>query len=137
MPLPRIYNEEACPLEGYGDLKIRLLVNPSGRELLDWQQGSLGMPGCETCTEENGARHYCDDCAAARERKGRAAAALFGPVLFDRPCQTTDQALAILDDDDIPSELFIWLLLLPDSVVNARIDRIYPNSNGSLTTPST
>lgn len=153
MPIPRIYKEQPCPLEGYDGLSIRLLVNPSGKEIRDWDTGTLGAIGCEACAKLNtpktargkqapapaepAPRRYCEACTAARERKGRAAVALFGPVLLERPCATVEQALAILDDDDIPSDLFIWLLLLPDKVVNERLESIQGNSNGSLTTLST
>lgn len=154
MPLPRIYKDQACPLEGYQGLSIRLLVNPSNKEYLDWLVGSLGAIGCEACAKLNtpktargkqarppaepAARRYCDDCTAVRSRKGRAAVALFGPVLLERPCATVEQALAILDDDDIPADLFTWLLIMPEQVISARIEgATRPNSNGSLTTPST
>ncbi len=152
MPIPRIYKEQACPLDGYDGLSVRLLVNPTGRELREWQVGTLGLPGCEACAKLNQPkvtrgkgtapaavteRRYCDACALARALKARGCVALFGPSLFDRPCTTEAEALAILNNEEIPPELFTWLLILPDRVVNERIDSLLPNLNGSLMTPST
>ncbi len=153
MPIPRIYKEQACPLDGYDGLSVRLLVNPTGRELREWQVGTLGLPGCEACAKVNQPkvargkqaqpqpglveRRYCEACTEARALKARGCVALFGPSLFERPCTTEAEALAILDDEEIPPELFTWLLILPDRVVNERLDSLLGNLNGSLTTPST
>lgn len=153
MPIPRIYKPQECLLEGYEGLTVRLLVNPTGRELSDWQLGGLGLPGCTDCERLNtpkaargkkaqpapapAKRQYCDTCATLRSRKARACVALYGPSLLDRPCTTEAEALTILDDDDIPTEVFVWLMLLPDQVVNARMEQLRPNSPGSVTTPST
>lgn len=153
MPIPRIYKPQPCPLEGYEALSVRLLVNPTGRELSDWQLGTLGLPGCTDCEALNAptvARgkkaqpaeapaewQYCPTCATLRSRKARACVALYGPTLLGRPCTTEAEALAILDDDDIPTEVFVWLLLLPEQVVNARMEQLRPNSPGSATTRST
>ena len=147
MSIPRIYKEQACPLDGYDSLSIRLLVNPTGKELRDWQLGTLGLPECGACAKLNQAkvargkqppvpvavteRRYCDSCTAARALKARGCVALFGPSLLDRPCTTEAEALAILDDEEIPPEIFTWLLILPDRVVNERIDSLLPNLNGS------
>lgn len=139
MPIPRIYEAQACPLPGYDGFSVRLLVNPTYRQLDDWRLGTLGTPDCPECAaaRETTPGAYCPDCTAARERKGRGAAALFGPTLLDRPCSTPDEALAVIDDDDLPAELVTWLLRLPVAVVNARLEELRPNSTGSSTTLTT
>jgi len=154
MSIPRVYKAQECPLEGYEGFTVTVLVNPTGRVLREWHSGTLGLPGCEACAKLNQSkvargkhvpqptapteRRYCAACSAARAMKARACVALFGPALFERPCTNEDEALAILDDEEIPPELFTWLLVLPDRVVNERIDTVLsPNSNGSATTLST
>ncbi len=142
MPIPRIYKEQTCDLEGYEELSVRLLMNPTGRELRDWQEASLGTPDCKECQalrEGTGADSavYCPSCTAERERKGRAAVVLFGPTLLERPCTTVAEALAILDSEDYPAEIIWWLFVLPDKAISARQKELMGNLLGSATTPNT
>lgn len=145
MPIPRVYVEEACPLEGYEGLKVRLLANATDAEWRAWLGGTLGAVGCEACKALNTPaaptpqeRRYCSDCTAAREAQGRSIVLFYGPRVLDEDVSTPAAALALFDDDDrLPSEIVIWLTILPGVVRNARLDRLLPNSNGSLTTPTT
>ena len=154
MPIPRIHRTEVCPLEGYETLSVRLLVNPTGAEYADWTAGNLGLPECADCAalrtkpvprgrrarpaepDADAPLIYCPRCTASRERFGRAAVALYGPRLLDMPCATPAEALALLGSDQLPGELLIWLMLLPESVIARRQDDLIKNLNGSATTPA-
>lgn len=136
MAIPAIIKPQTCDLPGYEALTVNLRLNPTMRELRDWREGTLGTPGCPDCAAA-GEGGYCPACAAKRSQKARACVVLYGPSLLDRPCTTEQEALAILDDEDYPVEVFWWLFTLPDTAIDAWRQELLGNWFGSATTPST
>lgn len=159
MPIPRIYVDEACPLGGYEELRVRTLANATDAEWKSWAAGNLGTPDCKECAKlttppvgrgkkaaparpaaqlaEAGARRYCVACTAARAACGESIALFYGPELLGEDVSTPAAALALFDRDDaLPSELVIWLQLLPGVVRNRRSEELLGNLTRSSTTPS-
>lgn len=132
--IPRIFVDEPCPLEGYGDLAVRVLANASDAAWRQWATGSLGTPGCPDCAAlPDGQR--CPACTAARTLYGQAIVTLYGPTLLGHDVSTPEAALALFDDDAaLPSELVIWLQLVPGTVRQRRTEALLPNLTGSATT---
>lgn len=159
MPFPRVYIDESCPLDGYDGLTVRVLGNATDREWREWAGATLGDPQCAACaalrTEDahaegahaegathEGAAHegrsYCPACTAARAAWGRSIVLFYGPKLLDHDVSTPEAALALFDDDNaLPSEIVIWLHLVPGVVRVRRQESLIPNLTGSLTTPGT
>jgi hypothetical protein len=146
VPLPHIYVEEPCPLDGYDGLNVRVLGNATDREWREWAGATLGDPDCGKCKALNPlippdpalARLYCPACTAARAAWGRSIVLLYGPRLLDHDVSTPEAALALFDDDDaLPTEIVIWIQLLPGVVRLRRQEALIPNLTGSLVTPST
>jgi len=142
----RAYVDETCPLDGYGDLSVRVMASATDREWRAWAESNLGDPNCEAClalnqTDEQaspspppsaGARTYCETHQAARQKFGQSIVLLYGPRLLDHDIATPEQALALFDDDDaLPAELVVWLFMLPRLVRERRIGSLAPNWNGS------
>ena len=152
MPIPRVYTEEPCPLDGYEDLAVRVLANATDAEWRCWATADLGAVGCAACQQLNapikrgrrpaapaepGPRRYCPDCAARRARYGESVALFYGPVLLGEDVSTPAAALALFDRDDaLPSEIVIWLQLLPGVVRERRTSDLLGNLTRSSTTPS-
>lgn len=155
MSLPRVYVEEACLLEGYEDLRVKVLANATDAEWKRWAAGTLGTPGCEACQALSAppvrrgrktaplvpvepTRHYCPACAAARAAYGESIALFYGPTLLDEDVSTPPAALTLFDRDDaFPSEIVIWLQLLPAVVRERRTETLLGNLTRSSTTPTT
>jgi hypothetical protein len=145
MPLPRVYATEACPLEGYEALTVRVLANATDGEWKAWAAGNLGTPGCEACQKlstppvQRGkktaplvpvepVRRYCPACEAARAAYAQSIVLFYGPTLLGEDVSTPEAALALFDRDDaLPSEIVIWLELLPGAVRNARAESLLGN----------
>jgi hypothetical protein len=148
--IPRVHSTETCPLEGYEALQVRILANTSDAEWKRWCAGNLGMPGCPDCkqqasppvsrgrrgtraaapapAESAAPRLYCPACQAARVAYGESIVLLYGPELLGEDVSTPAAALALFDRDDaLPSELVIWLQLLPGVVRSARQDTLLGN----------
>ena len=156
MAIQPIYVDEPCPLEGYDDLRVRVLANASDAQWRDWVSGNMGVPGCPDCaalrqptvqrgrrragnapTPEPDPRAFCPACLAARERFGRAICRFYGPALLgEHDVSTPEAALALLDSDDVlPSEIVIWLQLVPSAVRDRRTEQLLGNLISSATTP--
>ena len=144
MPIPRVYIDESCPLEGYESLQVHVLANATDSEWNAWCAAHLGLPGCAECAKlstpptrrgrkpaapiEPGPRQYCPACAAARQQYGESIALFYGPALLGEDVSTPEAALALFDRDDaLPSEIVIWLALLPGAVRNARVETLMGN----------
>jgi hypothetical protein len=143
IPIPRVHSTETCPLEGYEALQVRILANTSDAEWKRWCAGNLGMPGCPDCQKRaapvrrgkkpatppaEAPRLYCPACQAARVAYGESIVLLYGPELLGEDVSTPAAALALFDRDDaLPSELVIWLQLLPGVVRSARQDTLLGN----------
>ena len=145
MAFQRIYVTEPCPLDGYDDLSVRVLANATDREWRTWAEGDLGAPGCPDCAKLNepktprgkqsaplGAdpwpRRYCESCTKRRQQFGQSIVLFYGPRLLDRDVSTVDAALALFDDDDaLPSEIVIWLQLLPSQIRDRRTKALMGN----------
>jgi len=152
MPTPRVYVEEVCPLDGYADLRVRVLANATDGKWRAWATSTLGTPDCESCqkltapprrgkraalTPEPAARRYCPACTAARQQYGQSIALFYGPSLLGEDVSTPEAALTLFDRDDaLPSEIVIWLQLLPSAIRNARVESLMGNLTRSSTTPS-
>ncbi len=152
MPIPRIYADEACPLEDYESFGIRVLQNSTDAEWRDWLLGNLGTPDCAACAalrqpratrgkrgkpaEGPNPAAYCPACQEARERFGRAGHAFFGPGTPDLDFSSPHAALVTLERDDLPSELLMWLMLLPGAVRGRRAEQLAGNLTRSLMSPS-
>jgi hypothetical protein len=153
MPIPRIYADETCPLEDYESFKLRVLQNSTDAEWRDWLQGGLGTPDCPDCaalrqppvargkrskqpTQAPNPAAYCPTCTEARVRFGRAGHAFFGPGTPDLDFSGPEAALATLERDDLPSELLMWLTLLPGVVRSRRAEQVAGNLTRSLMSPS-
>ena len=154
MPIPLIYRDEPCPLEGYDNLNVRVLANATDAQWKLWAAGHLGTPDCAACAAlrtppvgrgkraaaapaETSPPSRCPACEAARAAYGQAIVLLYGPTLLGEDVSTPDAALALFDRDDaLPSEIVIWLQLLPGAVRNARTESLLGNLTRSLTTPS-
>lgn len=153
MPIPRVYIEETCPLEGYAEVRVRVLANASDAEWRTWCAGNLGAPGCPDCAKLNtpptprGKRAaqpapasvpaYCPACTQARAQFGQAIVGLYGPTLLGEDVATPEAALALFDRDDaLPSEIVIWLQLLPGAVRDRRTGALLGNLISSATTPT-
>ena len=146
MPIPRVYLDEPCPLDGYEALTVRILANPTGAEWADWNAGHLGSTGCAECKKVQPAprgkkvqpttttRHYCAACQAARAAFGRSIAAYYGPRVLDLDVSTPEAALAAFDADDVlPDELLAWLIQLPYAVWTRRRRRLGERLGSSST----
>jgi hypothetical protein len=147
MSINPIYVQEVCPLEGYEALSVRVLANSTDKEWRQWAAGNLGLHGCEQCAKLNApkvargrrakapapsqepvAPIYCPSCTAARNAYGQAIATFYGPTLLEHDVSTPAQALALLDRDDaLPSELVIWLQLVPSAVRQRRQETLLGN----------
>jgi hypothetical protein len=126
-----VYLDEPCPLDGYGDLTVRVLANATWTEWRRWLEGGLGDPGCAAC-EMGPPRVYCDDCTARRQAFGQSIVLFYGPRLLDHDLTTPEQALALFDDDDaLPSEIVTWLLLAPRLIRERREKELLGNLTGS------
>jgi len=153
MSIPQIYVDEACPLEGYDGLTVRVLANATDAQWKTWAAGTLGTPDCAACQKfsaparrgrkaaapaEPMGRRYCPACAAQRAAYGASIVLLYGPTLLGADVSTPDAALALFDRDDaLPSELVIWLQLLPGAVRTARVETLMGNLTSSSATPTT
>jgi hypothetical protein len=132
-----IYKAEACPLEGYEDVTIEVLQNASNADMNRWLEGNLGTPGCDACQAlraDAGAdpKARCATCAAARATFGAALVRFFRtPVGVPLAVSTPAAALATLDDEDLPTDLLTWLLLLPNAVRTRRLDELQKNLRSS------
>ena len=134
MPIPRIYLDEPAPLDGYEGLTVRVLANASDAEWRVWVQGNLGTPDCEACAAATPDR--CPACAEARAAFGRSIVTFYGPRLIDHDVSTPGLALALFDDDSaLPSEIVIWLQVLPGNLRQRRTESLLGNLASSVTTP--
>lgn len=134
MAIPRAYVDEACPLDGYGDLSVRVCASVTDREWRRWGDGNLGAVGCEACaalrTDQaaDAPRAYCEACTAARLAFGQSIVLFYGPRLLEHDVATPEQALALFDDDDtFASEIVTWLYITPRAVRERRISSLIPN----------
>jgi hypothetical protein len=151
--IPRIHVDETCPLEGYEALTVRVLANATDADWRGWCEGNLGTPGCAACKALNvppvlrgkhkaeaasiAAPSFCPVCAQARAQFGQAIVTLYGPTLLGEDVSTPEAALALFDRDDaLPSEIVIWLQLVPGTVRNHRTETLLGNLTGSATTPA-
>lgn len=155
MPIPRIYINEPCPLEGYEDLTVRVLANSTDAEWRQWSLGNLGVPGCEQCAKlrapkvARGKRRaenapapapdpnaFCPSCQAARQAYGQSIVTFYGPTLLEHDVSSPDRALDLFDRDDaLPAELVIWLQIVPSRVRERRQEQLLGNWTSSSTTP--
>lgn len=144
-----IYSDETCPLDGYDGTAVRVLANSSDRQWQQWRAGHLGQPDCPACAKlanptprgRKAARPapaqpvYCQRCAAARAAYGQAIVTFYGPELLSHDVSTPEAALALFDSDDLlPSEIVIWLQILPGTVRSRRQETLLGNLIGSATT---
>jgi hypothetical protein len=143
-----IYVEETCPLEGYEELSVHVLANSTVRQFEGWRSGHLGGTDCPQCAklsapkvvrgrrakapaanpQASSSTVYCPACTAARAAFGQAVVAFYGPTLLGHDVSTPDAALALFDSDDLlPSEIVIWLQLVPGAVRNRRQETLLGN----------
>lgn len=146
--IPRIYRDEACPLEGYEGVSVRVLQNASDADMKLWHAGNLGQPSCADCAaarteaQEAAAAQaqgdvYCLSCAAARATFGEALARFYeGGQGTELDFTSPEAALASLDSRELPTELAYWLLMLPAAVRERRYAELEKNYRSSSTTPS-
>jgi hypothetical protein len=132
MPLtiPRVYVTEPCPLDGYDSLTVRVLANPTSSEWGTYGVANLGTPGCKACVKRRspeGAPVYCPKCAHERAVFGQSMSLFYGPELLGADVSTPEAAIAAFENDDLPDELLIWLLLLPHKVWTERHEAIAKN----------
>jgi hypothetical protein len=130
---PRIHEDATCPLPGYEGYTFRVLANPTGSEKQDWSRGLsyLVQSDCADCAAldtrdrkaaKEGERRYCAACQEARAVAGRASVAIFGQSHVEGfDFSTPDASLATFTRDDLPSELQLWLYMLPIELWEARI----------------
>ena len=154
MPIPRIYVQEPCPLDGYEELSVRVLANSTDAEWRAWAGAHIGIPGCEACKKlsappvRRGRRNktapapaadgprYCQACTAARQAYGQSIVTFYGPELCGHDVSTPAAALSLFDADDLlPSEIVIWLQLVPSTVRERRQESLLGNLISSSTTP--
>lgn len=135
MGFPRIYVDEACPLDGYEGYSFRVLANPTAQEKTDWWTGHFGLIDCQDCAKLGGqrrklsdaepAKRCCATCQAARERKGRAAVAIYGQSHVEGfDFSSPEASLASFEQDGVPDELLGWLFDLPNAIWQRRADEI-------------
>ncbi len=152
MSIPRITVDEPCPLDDYGGLSVRVLANSTDAAWKTWTAGTLGTPGCVHCAAlwptpadppptdpepTPGERRFCPACTAARAAFGRSIVTFYGPTLLAHDVSTPERALALFDADDLlPSEIVIWLQLVPGTVRNRRQDALLSFLTSSSTTPT-
>jgi len=142
-----IYVNEPCPLEGYEDLSVRVLANSTDRAWQQWCMGNLGSPQCAECAAlrqpkvvrgrqkagnkpqaEPNPHAYCPACQAARDAYGQAIVLFYGPDLLGHDVSTPEAALNLFDRDDaLPSEIVIWLQLIPSAVRQKRQESLLGN----------
>jgi hypothetical protein len=145
MNIPRVYVTEPCPLEGYDTLSVRVLANPTSSEWRTYGVATLGTPDCEECAKLNvpkvvrGRRAsvptapppspvaYCPKCAEERAVFGQSMSLFYGPSLLGADVSAPEAAIAAFENDDLPDELLIWLLLLPHKVWTERHEAITKN----------
>jgi len=114
---PRIYVNETCPIEGYEAYSLRLLANPTGKEKEAWYAGLQAL----------GERDYATF--------GAAACAIYSETKTSGlDFATPETAATTAERDDLPDELFGWLLLLPTRIWKARSDEITKKLEARLTT---
>jgi hypothetical protein len=81
-------------------------------------------------------KRYCRRCAAARAAYGRSIVTFYGPTLLGEDVSAPEAALALFDRDDaLPSEIVIWLQLVPSQVRDRRTESLLGNLTSSATTP--
>src|ERR1044071_6100368 len=97
--IPSIKRPESCPLDGYADLAVEILANPTFRFWREWEAKQVETPGCKACQAlrepkvARGRRRkaapvsateptaFCASCAEKRANFGRMASAIYGPEL--------------------------------------------------------
>jgi len=139
-----VYVNEPCPLEGYENLSVRVLANSTDRAWQTWCAGNLGQPGCAKCASLNAPKvprgrkvvqdfapnphAYCPACQAARDAYGLSIVLFYGPELLGHDVSTPEAALNLFDRDDaLPSEIVIWLQLIPSAVRQKRQESLLGN----------
>lgn len=142
MAFERIYQDEACPI--YVGYTLHVLANPTGAEKNDWWYGHLGLrncPGCQTArslatqadVQVDTSDVYCPGCSEARDRRGRAAVAIFGQShMADFDFSTVSAALTTLSRQDVPDDFMAWIYMLPGAVWDTRTEQL----KKTLTSPS-
>ncbi len=122
MMFPRIFDDAACPLEGYAGYTFRVLVNPTAQEKRDWALGDLGAPGCAEC--EKGRKidpsFFCPSCTERRSLLGRAAHVVFLESKVQGFDFGTEEAALTSFSQPMPDEFLAWLYMLPGSVWDRR-----------------
>jgi hypothetical protein len=149
MEFPRLYDDMTCPLPGYEGYTLRVLINPSGQEKIDWITGNLGTVGCEKCAQlqpagrgkqadrEPAKKRYCEACQAARERFGRGIVAVYGTSkAAGLDFSTTEAALATFENLDMPDELLSWLYMAPSALWEQRQEALKKSVFSSSTAPT-
>jgi len=112
-----------------------VLLNPTQAEITNWQQGNLGIEGCEDCAALEDDR-YCGRCTALRDQFSCAAVVVYGTSHVEGfDFSAPSSALASFDQGDLPSELLTWLYVLPDRLWIARIDDLKKKLPTSATIP--
>lgn len=143
MMFPRLYSDQPCPIDGYEGYSFRVLLNPTGAEKDDWAMGHTGAQGCAACAQlgtprgKQGSERtlYCPDCQAARNRLGRASAAIYGSSHVEGfDFSSCAASLATFGMPDLPDELLLWLYMLPAALWQARTEEIKKKLLTSLRT---
>ena len=105
MPFPKLYQNEPCPIEGYEAYTLRVWVNPPPAVKDAWYAGLAKLAG--------------QDYAAF----GAAAVPIYGETKAEGLDFSTEEAAAeTASCEDLPDELFAWLLMLPGALWQARTD---------------
>lgn len=141
MLFQQIYEKAVCPLSGYTDLAVQVLANPTGKEWREFLTTGTGMDPLLTRNDGESNADWAARAEASRtERRARFGAILatlygrqaYGPLDFT----TAEAALATIEHDDLPDEIVSWLMEIPISIHDQRIEAMQKKLRQPSTAPS-
>jgi hypothetical protein len=127
MLFAQIFEKAECPLPGYEGLAVQVLANPTGKEWREFLTGGTGADPLLTRADGEIDADWAARVDASRTaRRAQFGAILstlygkqaYGPLDFT----TTEAALATVEHDDLPDEIVLWLLEVPITVHDQRIE---------------
>jgi hypothetical protein len=133
-----IYEAATCPLPGYDDLTVQVLVNPTNKQWSYFLDGGLEASALLEQREGESATDWTqrqqENRTYRREKLGQALCEIFNRRAYgDLDFSTPAAALTTVEHEDMPDEIVMWLMELPITVRNARIEAMQKK----LRSPST
>lgn len=135
MAFPCIYEDTACPLDGYEGYTFRILANPTQQQKIDWVLGNLGDPDCEDCKKIE-APGRCERHTASRAQFARGALAIYGTSKVSGFDFSSEAAALASFEQDMPDEFLAWLYMAPSALWEKRSDDLKKKLTTSSTTAS-